>query len=60
MAEIPTFTYEPLVGSLPNGQEVLVQVFRNPETGQITDAQIAFRCWSWDSWGVPVELKVAP
>jgi hypothetical protein len=60
MADLPTFTYEPLVGSLPNGQQVLVQIFRNPETGQILDAQIAFRSWTWDTWGVPVALEVAP
>jgi len=60
MADLPTFTYEPLIGSLPNGQEVLVQLFRDPTDGHLIDAQIAFRRWSWDSWGIPVELKVAP
>lgn len=60
MAELPTFTYEPLVAELDNGQQVLVQIFRDPETGAILDAQLAFRNWSWDSWGVPIPLKVAP
>ena len=60
MAELPTIVYEPYVGELENGQQILVQLFRDIETGEVTDAQVAFRAWSWDSWGIPTALKAAP
>jgi hypothetical protein len=60
MTDLPTVIYEPLVGHLDTGQQVLVQIFRDPTTGQITDAQLAFRSASWDTWGIPIVLKVAP
>ena len=60
MTDLPTVIYEPLLGHLDTGQQVLVQIFRDPATGQITDAQLAFRSASWDTWGIPIALKVAP
>jgi hypothetical protein len=60
MPELPTTVYEPYVGELDNGQQILVQIFRDLESGHVIDAQVAFRAWSWDTWGIPTPLKVAP
>jgi hypothetical protein len=57
MPELPTIVYEPYVGELENGQQVLVQIFRDVDTGFVIDAQMAFRRWSWDTWGAPIALK---
>jgi hypothetical protein len=60
MPETTSYIYEPLVGRLENGQQVLVQLFRDPDTLELLQAQIAFRCAAWDTWGVPFTLEVAP
>lgn len=60
MADCRTYIYEPLMGRLENGQEVLVQIFRDPDTGTIISSQIAFRSAAWCTWGVPFQLEVAP
>lgn len=48
--------YEVLTGTLETGQQVLVQIFRKPD-GTMTLAQLAFRGYSWESWGIPVRLS---
>jgi hypothetical protein len=54
---LPTFVYEVLRTTLDNGQQVMVQIFRDPTSGQVIDSQIAFRTASGDSWGVPYILE---
>jgi hypothetical protein len=58
MAEPVAYIYEPFVGIIDDGRQVLVQLFRNPETGEVKSAQIAFRAFSWDTWGMPFPLEV--
>ena len=43
MTELQTFTYEAFVGKLDNGREVLVQIFRNPDTLEVLASQLAFK-----------------
>jgi hypothetical protein len=55
--EPSTYLYEPYVAILENGREVLVQIFRNPDTGQPIQAQLAFR-QAGGTWGVPYPLEI--
>jgi len=57
MNEPRSLIYEPLTGKTPSG-EVLVQLFRDPQTREIITASVAFRRWPWDTWGVPYDLEV--
>jgi hypothetical protein len=54
--EPSTYLYEPYMAILENGREVLVQIFRNPETGHTLRASLAFR-QAGGSWGVPYTLE---
>lgn len=56
MAELRTYLYEPYVARLDNGREVLVQLFRDPKTGDVT-GQISFRQVGGE-WGAPYQLEV--
>ena len=60
MTELQTFTYEAFVGKLENGREVLVQIFRNPDSLQVLASQIAFRTAAGDSWQTPYQLEKMP
>ena len=60
MTELQTFTYEAFVGRLENGQQVLVQIFRNPDSLQVLASQIAFRTAAGDSWQTPYQLEKMP
>lgn len=51
------FNYETFRGELENGQQVLVQIFREPDSGRVLHSQIAFRTLQGDSWGVPIQLE---
>ena len=57
MNELQTFTYECFIGRMDNGQQVLVQIFRNPATLDVLASQIAFRTNSGDSWQTPYQLE---
>jgi hypothetical protein len=57
MSEPKVFIYETFRCSLDNGQEVLIQIFRDSDTHKTIRAQIAFRTLANDSWGVPTELS---
>jgi hypothetical protein len=48
--------YEVFTGSLPDGTEVLVQLFRKQHEDRSHSAQIAFRRDTWSTWGVPTQL----
>jgi len=50
------YLYEPYVALLENGREVLVQLFRDPESGRTLIAQLSFR-QAGGSWGVPYNLE---
>lgn len=49
--------YEVFVGTMPDGTEVMVQLFRPQGQDKSQACQIAFRQQSWDRWGVPVQLE---
>ncbi len=51
-----TFLYEALTGLLPDGREVLVQVFREPGELSVKAAQMSTRL-PWGNWSDPVELE---
>ena len=56
MSEPQIFDYSVYVGAMDNGQEILVQIFTEPETGKYLLGQIAFRSHA-SSWGVPIPLE---
>lgn len=49
--------YEVFVGTMPDGTEVMVQLFRQQGHDRSRACQIAFRQQTWDRWGVPVQLE---
>ena len=56
MTDPQIFDYLVLKTVLDNGQEVLVQIFTEPDTGKYLLGQIAFRSHA-SSWGVPIPLE---
>jgi hypothetical protein len=56
MSEPQFFDYSVYVGVMDNGQEILVQIFTEPESGKYLMVQIAFRSHA-SSWGVPIPLE---
>jgi hypothetical protein len=48
--------YSVYIGSMENGQEILVQIFTDSDSGDYLMGQIAFRMAS-SSWGVPYPLE---
>jgi len=48
--------YSVYIGTMENGQEILVQIFTDSESGDYLMGQIAFRMAS-SSWGVPYPLE---
>jgi len=56
MTEIQIFDYSVYTGVMDNGQEILVQIFTNPDSGKFLMGQIAFRSHA-SSWGVPIPLE---
>lgn len=56
MTDIQIFDYSVYTGVMDNGQEILVQIFTNPDSGKFLLGQIAFRSHA-SSWGVPIPLE---
>jgi hypothetical protein len=52
-----TYTYEVFTSTLENGQQVLVQIFRDPDTGRVLASQLAFKTAASNTWGVPYQLE---
>lgn len=46
--------YAPFKFTAPDGREGLIQIFVNPD-GTIESVSLAYRQWSWDTWGVPTQ-----
>jgi hypothetical protein len=59
MAELRTYLYEPYTARLETGRDVLVQLFRNPESGEVIHAQLLFRQPD-GGWGAPYPLERKP
>lgn len=55
-SEPQIFNYSVYTGVMDNGQEILVQIFTEPDTGKYLLGQIAFRSHA-SSWGVPIPLE---
>ena len=56
MTDPQVFIYDVYTGTMENGQEILVQIFSNPDSGEFLLGQIAFRSHA-SSWGVPIPLE---
>jgi hypothetical protein len=56
MTDIQIFDYSVYTGVMDNGQEILVQIFTNPDSGKFLMGQIAFKSHA-SSWGVPIPLE---
>ena len=52
-----TYTYEVFTTYLETGQQVMVQIFRDPDDGRVLHAQIAFKDAVGDSWQTPYQLE---
>lgn len=48
--------YEVFTGTMPDGQRVMVQIFRKKGEDRSMLAQLAFRSDNWATWGPPVRL----
>jgi len=57
MADAKTYVYEVYTTHLDSSQMVLVQIFRDPNDGQVLHAQIAFKDAIGDSWQTPYQLE---
>ena len=57
MNEPRAFIYEVFMTILDNGQRVMVQIFRDPDTRQVLHSQLAFKTLIDDTWGVPYQLE---
>ena len=57
MADAKTYVYEVYTTHLDTEQMVLVQIFRDPDNGQVLHAQMAFKNAIGDSWGTPYQLE---
>ena len=56
MSDHKIVDYSVYVGTMENGQEILVQIFTDSDSGDYLMGQIAFRTAS-SSWGVPYPLE---
>tara|TARA_R110000868_G_scaffold12871_2_gene60896 strand:+ start:124 stop:330 length:207 start_codon:yes stop_codon:yes gene_type:complete len=57
MADAKTYVYEVYTTRLDTEQMVLIQIFRDPDDGQVLHAQLAFKNAIGDSWGTPYQLE---
>jgi hypothetical protein len=57
MTEPRAFIYEVFMTTLENGQRVMVQIFRDPDSYQVLHSQLAFKTLANDTWGVPYQLE---
>lgn len=49
--------YEVMTGTMPDGRQVMVQLFRRQGTDRTMVAQVAFRDHPHHTWGPPVRLE---
>ena len=56
MTDIQIFDYSVYTGVMDNGQEILVQIFTNPDSGKFLMGQIALSTAA-SSWGQPIPLE---
>ena len=57
MADAKTYVYEVYTTRLDTEQMVLIQIFRDPDDGEVLHAQMAFKNAIGDSWGTPYQLE---
>jgi hypothetical protein len=48
--------YEVFVGTMQDGKQVMVQVFRKKGDDKSMSAQLALRANQWETWAPPVRL----
>lgn len=56
-AQAVVILYEVFSGTLPDGKQIMLQVFRRQGQDKSMVAQVAFRDHTWQTWGVPVRLE---
>jgi hypothetical protein len=54
--DFKTYHYEVYLTRLDDGQECMVQIFRDPDDGRVLHSQLAFKNIQ-GSWGVPYQLE---
>jgi hypothetical protein len=57
MTEPQTFIYECYMTTLETGQQVMWQLFRNPDTFECLHAQMAFKSTAHGTWGIPYQME---
>jgi hypothetical protein len=57
MTEPQTFIYECYITTLETGQQVMFQLFRNPDTFTCLHAQMAFKSPLHGTWGNPYQME---
>ena len=57
MTEPQTFLYECYITTLETGQQVMVQLFRNPATFDCLHVQMAFKSPAHGVWGDPYQME---
>ena len=57
MADAKTYVYEVYTTRLDTEQMVLIQIFRDPDDGQVLHAQLEFKNAIGDSWVTPYQLE---
>lgn len=56
MPDAKTYHYEVFKCNLDTEQQVMVQIFRDPENGRVLHSQLSFKSIE-GSWGVPYQLE---
>jgi hypothetical protein len=54
--KIPVIQYAPYVANLPDGGQILVQIFID-DTGVLDSVDLAFRDHPFDSWSPPIRTR---
>jgi hypothetical protein len=57
MTEPQTFIYECYITTLETGQQVMVQLFRDPKTFDCLHVQMAFKSPAFGTWGNPYQME---
>jgi hypothetical protein len=57
MTEPQTFLYESYITTLETGQQVMVQLFRDPDTFACLHAQFCLKSPATGTWGNPYQLE---
>jgi hypothetical protein len=58
--KLPLIHYAPFIGVMPDGTQILVQIFVDQESeGLIDSVQVTFRDDPFETWSPPIRTKKA-